>query len=118
MLETITGEITVREIIRKTETVFADPDYSPEFSGVIDMREASSGLTKVELYGFADLINHSDKFGRAPWAIIADDPLVVALSQVFQKRLRDVNTVAVVGSVEAAADFLDKQILFDLIKES
>ena len=110
----------MREIIRKTETVFADPDYSPEFSGVIDMRGASSGLTRSSSTALRTCINHSDKFGRAPWAIIADDPLVVALSQVFQKRLRDVNTGPPSSDRSLSGRRFPsiKQILFDLIKES
>lgn len=28
-------------------------------------------MSKVELYGFATLINESDQFGQAPWAILA-----------------------------------------------
>jgi len=117
LIEIIRGDVTVEEMIRKTEKVFGDPAYEKSLHGVLDMRQARSKMTKVELYGFAELIDRSEQFGHAPWAVIASDPMIVALSQVFQKRIRKLHLLAVVGSVQAAARFLQKPELLDYLSD-
>lgn len=108
IVEKISGDITIEELIQKTQQLFSDPAYDPTFSGLMDMRGAHSKLSKVELYGFAEMINQSENFGQSPWIIIANDPMVVALSQVFKNRLTNLETIGVVSSVEVAAVALQK----------
>lgn len=117
LIETVLGEITVDGLAEKTQAVFEHPDYSPSLCGLLDLRKASSGMTKVELYGFVAYLNQTEKFGHSKWAIIASDPIVVALSQIFQHRFSD-DLITVVGSPEAAADFLEKPVLLRYVKSN
>jgi hypothetical protein len=107
VVEKLTGEVTVEELSLKTQTVFSDPLYVPTYNGVMDLRHAVSRMTKVELYGFASLISETEMFGKSKWAIIADDPIVVALSHTFQHRMPDQTTIGIFCTIEAAADFID-----------
>lgn len=117
VVETITGEITLEEMIAKTKALFSDPRYEASFSGVCDLRRAGPRMSKVELYGFATLINESEQFGQAPWAILAGDPMMVALSQIFKLRIQDPNIIGVFSTVIEAARFLQKPIVLELIDE-
>lgn len=108
VIETITGEVTLEGMIAKTKALFADPRYEAGFAGIADLRGATLGMSKVELYGFATLINESDQFGEAPWAILADDPMVVALSQVLKLRIQDPSIIGVFSTVIEAARFVKK----------
>lgn len=111
IIETVTGEITVEEMAQKTEKVFSDPKFEPTFNGLLDLRGATSKMTKVELYGFVDFLERTGKFGESRWAVLASDPIVVALTQVFQNRLRNPDAVGVFGSPGAAAGFLGTRAL-------
>lgn len=117
VVEKLTGEITVEELALKTQTVFSDPLYQPTYNGVMDLRKAVSRMSKVELYDFASLIGETEMFGQAKWAIIADDPIVVALTQIFQHRIPDQNTLDVFCTVEAAAKFISKPALLNYLQD-
>jgi len=106
IVETVTGAITVEELAKKTDQLFADPLYDPTYVGIADYRSSVSRMTKVELYAFASLMNDSNMFGQAKWAIIADDPIVVALSHLFQQRVESAENVGIFSTAEAAAQFV------------
>lgn len=74
-------------------------------------------MSKVELYGFATLVNESDQFGQTPWAILAADPMMVALSQIFKLRIQDPSIVGVFSTVVEAARFTKKPKVLELIDE-
>ena len=106
VIEKISGEVTVEALAKKTQVVFSDPLYLPTYNGVMDLRNAVSRMSKVELYGFASLISETEMFGQSKWAIIADDPIVVALGHIFQQRIPDQTTLGIFCTVNAAAEFI------------
>lgn len=117
VIEKLTGEVTVAALSEKTQVVFSDPLYQPTYNGVMDLRNAVSRMTKVELYGFASLISQTEMFGQSKWAIIADDPIVVALSQIFQHRMPDQTTIGVFCTIQAAAEFISKPVLLNYLQD-
>lgn len=117
VIEKIVGEVTLEAMIDKTKKLFSDRRYKNSYCGVVDLREAVIRMSKVELLGFANLINESDQFGHAPWAILGSDPMVVALSQVFKLRLKDPETVGVCGTVAEAAKFVHKPELNEYLHD-
>ena len=106
IVEEVRGEVTITEIAQKAERLFAAPLYKNHYCGLADYRGAVSGMTKVELYALADLINQTNKFGEGKWAILADDPIVVALSQLFKQRVKNAENIEIFATVRAAAQFL------------
>lgn len=117
VIERISGEVTLEEMIEKTKTLFTHPAYDKHYSRVVDLRNGVPRMTKVELYGFAKLIDESDQFGHAPWAVIAADPMLVALSQVFKYQLKNSDTIGVFSTVAEASRFLRKPILLEHIRD-
>ncbi|CAA6678547.1 MULTISPECIES: hypothetical protein [unclassified Lentimonas] len=117
VIEIITGEVTVEELAHKTQTVFSDPLYLPTYNGVIDMRCAISRMSKVELYGFASLISQTEMFEKSKWAIVAEDPIVVALSHIFQQRIPDQTTLGIFCTIKAAAEFVGRPQLHDYLQD-
>jgi hypothetical protein len=83
----------------------------------MDLRKATSAMTKVELYGFASLISQTEMFGQSKWAIVADDPIVVALSTIFQQRIPDQTTIGIFCTIEAAADFINKPEVLNYLSD-
>lgn len=117
VIEHISGEVTLEALMEKTKKLFSDPRYDKRYCGVADMRQAVTRMSKVELLGFANLINESDQFGHAPWAILGSDPMVVGLSQVFKLRLKDTETIGVFSTVAEAAKFVNKPELHDYLQD-
>ena len=117
IIEHISGEVTLQEMVIKTQEMFDLPDYDPTYNGVIDLRDAQAQMSKVELYGFANFLNQSEFFGHAKWAIIADDPLVVALAMIFQQRILDSNQIGIFNTVGAAANFIGKLEIHDYVED-
>jgi hypothetical protein len=74
-------------------------------------------MSKIELYGLATLIDESEQFGQAPWAILAADRMMIALSQVFKSRIQDPSIIGVFGTVIEASPFIKKPKLLELIEE-
>jgi len=117
VIEQVTGEVTVQELAYKTQTVFSDPLYVPTYNGVMDLRHAVSRMSKVELYGFASLISESEMFGQSKWAILANDPIVVALSHIFKHRLPDQTTLGIFCTIQAAAEFVGHPEVLNYLKD-
>ena len=109
--------MTVEELAYKTQTVFSDPLYVPTYNGVIDLRRAISRMSKVELYGFASLISETEMFGKSKWAIVAEDPIVVALSHIFQQRIPDQTTIGIFCTIKAAAEFISRPEVLNYLKD-
>ena len=116
IIEVVSGQTTIEGLAQKTSALFSDPDYDPTYVGIADYRKASSQITRAELYGFANFINQSGQFGKAKWALLADDPMVVALSQIFQQRLTGADILGVFNSPEAAAEFVGNPAVLDYVK--
>ena len=117
VIEKVSGEVTVEELAYKTQTVFSDPLYVPTYNGVIDLRRAISRMSKVELYGFASLISETEMFGKSKWAIVAEDPIVVALSHIFQQRIPDQTTIGIFCTIKAAAEFISRPEVLNYLKD-
>ncbi|MEM1221467.1 MAG: hypothetical protein AAGH40_01780 [Verrucomicrobiota bacterium] len=108
VIDSVSGGVTIEAFVQHTEKLFAEPEYSPTYSGLIDLRGATSRLSKVEVYGLANYLNQSEQFGKAPWAVLVKDPVVLALAQVFQKRMVDDTLIGIFSTVELAAEYLEK----------
>jgi hypothetical protein len=117
VVERIVGEITLDGLHQKTKELLADTSYKPGICGVIDLREAHTHMSKKELQDFAGFVNESDRFKSSMWAIIGNDPLVIALSQVFQKKIENSERIGVFGTVDRAARFLKKPELMHILNE-
>lgn len=117
IIEVVTGHVTLESLADKTKTLFADADYDSSYVGIADYRLASPQITRAEVYGFAKFINDSDQFGKSKWAIIADDPMVVALSQIFQQRLINTDVISVFATIEAAAMHVGKPVALNYIEK-
>ncbi|MDQ8192871.1 hypothetical protein QEH59_00440 [Coraliomargarita sp. SDUM461004] len=117
VIETITGDITLEGMIEKTQSLLSHPDYNRLYSGLVDLRSAVTRISKVEILGFAQLIDTSEQFGHAPWAILCGDPMIQGLSQVFQMRQTSPESIGVFTTVADAAKFLDRPIILELLND-
>ncbi|PXA04246.1 hypothetical protein DDZ13_06820 [Coraliomargarita sinensis] len=117
VVERIEGEITLDSLQKKTQSLLSDPDFKDCLSGAIDLRNAHTQMSKPELQSYAQLMDESEAFKTTKWAIIGNDPMVIALSQVFQQQMSDSELIGVFGSVAKAAQFLSKPELLHFLND-
>lgn len=116
-IETIEGEITVDQLAVDSERMFADPLFDASFDSVIDMRNATAKMSRVELLGFANIMEKSGMFSTSKWALITKDPILNGLSEVFKNSLDKEKTIHVFTTVAAAVDFIQKPEILNYLKD-
>lgn len=117
VVEHISGEITLNSLHQKSQDLLGDPRYKKGLCGLIDLRKANTRMSKADLLEFAEFMNNSEAFTGSKWAILGNDPMIIALSQVFQQQMNDSSTVGVFGSIESAAQYLNKPVLMELLDD-
>ncbi|MGJ8640195.1 MAG: hypothetical protein ACSHYA_12470 [Opitutaceae bacterium] len=117
IIEIVSGHVTLEGLADKTSALFQDPDFNAQYVGIADYRNASPQITRTELYGFASFLNENELFGEAKWAVIADNPMVVALTQIFQQRMVDQNLIGIFNTSEGAAKFVDRPVALNYVHD-
>ena len=117
LIETITGEVTSKELKLKTEVIFSNPAYQPGFIGIVDFRKAVSRMSRSELCDYTDQVSKTNFFGIAKFAMITNDPSMVALTQMFQQRMPHQETFGIFSTVEAAAKFVGNPVVLNYLSD-
>ena len=109
LIVTIQGEFTVEKLMIESQRMIEDPEFDTSYEGIVDMREATANVSKVEMLGFADIMEQTGIFSiKTKWAFITTDPVVLTLSETYKNRLNQGDDTQVFSTAEAAVDFLDK----------
>ena len=117
VVEQVEGEITLDGLRDKTKALLADPRYKRGSNGVSDLRKAHTSMSREELREYSKFMKDSNLLEGSTWAVISHDPMVIALTQVLQKKVSDSSHIEVFGSLESAARFLGKPEVLDLLDE-
>lgn len=117
VIEVVTGEVTLEELIRKTEVIFTNAAYQPGYIAMMDFRQAVSRMSKVELYGYTNLVSKTEFFGISKCAIITNNPGLVALSQIFKQRMPNQETFETFSTIKAAAAFVGSPIALNYLSD-
>jgi hypothetical protein len=106
---TVTGEITLAEIYEDMVRLASDPNYQPEMTGIVDMRNATVELTADELRQLAgELRNRPKVVARARRALLVGSDLAFGIYRMFA-------TLAMDGSTDYRV-FRDEQAARDWLK--
>ena len=80
----ISGEISIEEIIQGLRGMLADPDYSDDISGLVDVRQMTNVLNVNELRGLADLqLTRPGPAWRSRRAVVVASPAHYSTARVF-----------------------------------
>lgn len=81
--------MTTAELWESLLSLFDNPDYECGFSGVYDLREATSEIKRDVFMQFVKKVADSDEFGKSKWAIIVDQPTLTAYAAIFKRYVSD-----------------------------
>lgn len=102
------GRTTVQDMKDLALIIWADPDYSQNFDGIIDYRDSELNASPDAISEIADFFLHASEasYGRA--AIVAARPLETALNFLFAERMQRRNVLRVFTTWEAACRFVER----------
>jgi hypothetical protein len=82
---TITGEVTMREILAAMAKIATDRTHDPDMPGVVDLREATMGMTDEEFIQIAEKVKTSPKVvGKSRRALLVNTDFSYGMSRMFQ----------------------------------
>ena len=80
----VSGPITMEECAEQMRILFADPNYSDDFSGIVDCREMGNVLNVTELRGLADIqLARPGPSWRSRRAVVVSSPEQYGTARVF-----------------------------------
>jgi hypothetical protein len=89
----VTGQITLAEVHADMMRITAVPGYTPDMPGIVDMRQATVGLTTDELRQIADTVKSSPKvISGARRALLVATDLMYGLYRMFAAYASDGST--------------------------
>jgi hypothetical protein len=84
VITTVTGEITVAAVRADITRLADEPGYAPDMPGIVDMRNATAGLTSDELRQIAETVKNSPKaVNGARRALLVSSDLMYGLYRMF-----------------------------------
>lgn len=109
---TVTGEITLEEIRADMVQLAAEPLYSPDMPGIVDMRNATVRLTNDELRQITDALKKSPRVvSRTRRALLVGSDAVEGLYRLFATLAADGRTeYRVFRDENLARDWIDEAI--------
>ncbi|GEM_PF-3054438 len=108
MIKVIEGQMTIQEMIDESEEFFNDPLFDKSYYGVMDLRRAQSKVSKLEFFKYSRYLDATGNLDQAKWAVITNSPILVALSQVFQRVSRSGARIGVYNTVKKASEFIER----------
>jgi hypothetical protein len=104
------GPIDYEDVLEWLDTASLDARFSREFDGVVDLRKAR--LTSFRIEKARLLAKHviDLDFTQGSWAVLADRPAETAFSMLYTSVANQHHPVEVFSSVDAAANFLGKDL--------
>jgi len=102
-------------VIEATQDMVAHPQFSTEFDGVADYRDAKVRFTAAELAGLTQSVKDRD-MAHGTWCLLASGPLETAMMNLFQRNLKALHPIAIFSTVAAASNHLNRDLSAYLVE--
>jgi hypothetical protein len=99
------GEISYEDLVATGLELKAMPDFSEEFNGVSDFRNAHKNLSIRELKVYADRIQYK-KNTSVKWCSLNSTAKETALTIIFKEHLEYIHPFEVFSTIKAASEYL------------
>ncbi|HEC45056.1 MAG TPA: hypothetical protein ENI20_19790 [Bacteroides sp.] len=86
--------------------VAAHSDFSKDFVGLADMRDASLDFSPEQAMSIGRFVVDSD-YSHSRWVFLVSEPAATALSLVYQNIVMEKHEIFVVSTLEAASEYLE-----------
>ncbi len=103
------GETNMTEVVEELERLFQLPEYKPGMRSLIDLRDMPSFANANDIRRISQFLSdHTEKLGYSRTALVATNPLVVGMANMFLVFVdRSPFRVEVFKTQEEAIEWLD-----------
>jgi hypothetical protein len=107
ILQRLAGPVSLPELRAATERLWADPAYSPDYDGIVDLSGANTAKVSIDdLRVLIDLMLRSRHTSTGRWCAVAAGPLTTACAMIYRQALAARHSLEIFSSWEAASRFL------------
>lgn len=100
------GSFTLEQLIACTQRLWADPDYSPAFNGLVDLSAMNPSAGLAHLPPLMEFLKNDPRLSKGRWAAIVATPIVTAGSLIYKRTMAPQHMFEVFSTWEAACTFL------------
>lgn len=112
------GKITFDDFVNCFREATQDEAFSAEYNGITDLRSIDPGYSAEQAIELAELVV-SEHLSKGKWAVLVTEPMVTALTMLYESIVRQQHPVKLYSTIEKASEYLniDAPYLFDLLKD-
>lgn len=100
------GRLTVEDLFTIPRRLWADPRYSADYDGLVDVSDGALSLDLHDLRTLAAFLVHAPATSSGRWAAVASSPVVIACGLVYRTALRRRHPFELFSTWDAACGFL------------
>ncbi|MEO8207050.1 MAG: hypothetical protein ABI615_12785 [Chthoniobacterales bacterium] len=100
------GSFSLEDLFAATMAVWADPNYSESFRGILDLTRTSLHISVSDLHALTRFLREDKKTSLGRWASVVTSPVATAFVFLYKKALAPRQNMEAFSTVEAACDFL------------
>jgi hypothetical protein len=104
------GAITIADITRSTEQLWADPLYDRTYNGIVNLQGVTTPRAGLEDIKALLAFYRHDKTSVGWWTAIFSEPKPTALALIFKAALTGPFRLEIVSTWEAACRFLEMDV--------
>ncbi|GAB4376710.1 MAG: hypothetical protein Kow0075_04130 [Salibacteraceae bacterium] len=106
-LELFFGELDIDFLKTSSKAIWSEPSYDPSFSGLIDIRNATLKFGVMNVLQMVKFFSDEPKTAKGLLVVVASEYRSTALSSAFARNMASLMKVAVVSTLEGAAQALE-----------
>lgn len=112
------GDITLVNLEKSLEIVWADPDYDSSYHGIADFRDSKLLFSRDKLYQIIKKVAKSSNSLRGKIAILVSEPLSAAMAIIYGEEMKNMSDVEIFCYTIEATQFLNvKENIFECLND-
>lgn len=100
------GHFPVALVIACTKRLWAEPDYSNAYHGIVDVSRMTTDGGIEDIHTLIDFLKTQSSTSTVRWAVITSSPTLTAGSMLYRTAMTGRHTLDILASWEAAANAL------------
>lgn len=101
------GKFTLEDLLATTRQLWADPRYSPDYDGLVDISDGSLNVGINDLRMLMGFLMNEPFTSKGRWAAVATTPLAIACGLLYRTVMKNRHAFAVFSTWEAACAFVN-----------
>jgi hypothetical protein len=110
ILQRFTGQFSLADLLAAVRRLWADPMYSRNYDGLVDLSETSMGISMADLRALIGFLRQSPETSTGRWGAVVSSPLTTACAMIYRRAAAPRHQFEVFSSWSAACAFLGQEL--------